>query len=91
MGPFLQFRIIYHDKFNALRFSGNFSLLFWKDHAEENDANVALGQLRCIKLGVDAQAATPKDVLVVAQIAEPKSMDPATVTAVNNFRILMSL
>ena len=39
----------------------------------------------------NAQAATPKDVLVVAQTAEPKSMDPATVTAVNDFRILMNL
>ena len=29
--------------------------------------------------------------LVVAQTAEPKSMDPATVTAVNDFRILMKL
>ena len=29
--------------------------------------------------------------LVVAQTAEPKSMDPATVTAVNDFRILMNL
>ena len=41
--------------------------------------------------GLSAQAAPPKDVLVVAQIAEPKSMDPATVTAVNDFRILMNL
>ena len=41
--------------------------------------------------GLSAQAATPKDLLVVAQIAEPKSMDPATVTAVNDFRILMNL
>ena len=44
-----------------------------------------------LSLGLSAQAATPKDVLVVAQIAEPKSMDPATVTAVNDFRILMNL
>ena len=44
-----------------------------------------------LSLGLSAQAATPKDVLVVAQIAEPKSMDPATVTAVNDFRILMNV
>ena len=44
-----------------------------------------------LSLRLSAQAATPKDVLVVAQIAEPKSMDPATVTAVNDFRILMNL
>ncbi|MEJ2659114.1 MAG: ABC transporter substrate-binding protein [Desulfobacteraceae bacterium] len=39
----------------------------------------------------DAQAMTPKDVLVVGQIAEPKSLDPATVTAVNDFRILVNM
>ena len=44
-----------------------------------------------LSFGLNAQAATPKDVLVVAQIAEPKSMDPATVTAVNDFRILMNV
>ncbi len=36
-------------------------------------------------------AQTPADVLVVGQIAEPKSMDPATVTAVNDFRILVNM
>ena len=50
-----------------------------------------LGSFVVLSLGLSAQAATPKDVLVVAQIAEPKSMDPATVTAVNDFRILMNL
>ena len=44
-----------------------------------------------LSLGLSAQAATQKDVLVVAQIAGPKSMDPATVTAVNVFRILMNV
>ena len=44
-----------------------------------------------LSFGLTAQAATPKDVLVVAQIAEPKSMDFATVTAVNDFRILMNV
>jgi peptide/nickel transport system substrate-binding protein len=33
----------------------------------------------------------PPDVLVVGQIAEPKSMDPHAVTAVNDFRILVNL
>jgi peptide/nickel transport system substrate-binding protein len=36
-------------------------------------------------------AETPAKVLVVGQIAEPKSLDPATVTAVNDFRIVMNL
>ena len=36
-------------------------------------------------------AQTPDNVLVVGQIAEPKSLDPATVTAVNDFRILMNV
>ena len=37
------------------------------------------------------QAQTPANVLVVGQIAEPKSLDPSTVTAVNDFRILMNV
>jgi len=36
-------------------------------------------------------AATPPGVLIVGQIAEPKSMDPSAVTAVNDFRILMNV
>ena len=44
-----------------------------------------------LSLGLSTQVATPKDLLIVAQIAEPKSMDPATVTAVNDFRILMNV
>ena len=40
---------------------------------------------------IGAFAQTPDNVLVVGQIAEPKSLDPATVTAVNDFRILMNL
>lgn len=36
-------------------------------------------------------AQTPDDVLVVGQIAEPQSLDPAAVTAVNDFRILMNV
>ena len=38
-----------------------------------------------------AQAQTPPGVLVVGQIAEPKSLDPHAVTAVNDFRILMNV
>lgn len=38
-----------------------------------------------------ALAQTPPNVLVVGQIAEPKSLDPQTVTAVNDFRILMNI
>ena len=40
---------------------------------------------------VSSQAQTPPGVLVVGQIAEPKSLDPAAVTAVNDFRILMNV
>ncbi|MFT6452281.1 MAG: peptide/nickel transport system substrate-binding protein [Halocynthiibacter sp.] len=36
-------------------------------------------------------AQTPEDVLIVGQIAEPKALDPAAVTAVNDFRILMNV
>ena len=36
-------------------------------------------------------AQTPPGVLVVGQIAEPKALDPAAVTAVNDFRILMNV
>ena len=52
---------------------------------------IASTGLILLGLSTAALAATPKDVLVVAQIAEPKSMDPATVTAVNDFRILMNV
>ncbi|MEM6986583.1 MAG: ABC transporter substrate-binding protein, partial [Pseudomonadota bacterium] len=38
-----------------------------------------------------AQANTPPGVLIVGQIAEPKALDPAAVTAVNDFRILMNV
>jgi len=39
--------------------------------------------------GVAAQ--TPDNVLIVGQIAEPQALDPAAVTAVNDFRILMNM
>jgi len=38
-----------------------------------------------------AAADTPPDVLVVGQTAEPKSLDPHTVTALNDFRILANI
>ena len=38
-----------------------------------------------------ALAQTPPNVLVVGQIAEPKSLDPHAVTAVNDFRILVNV
>ncbi len=38
-----------------------------------------------------ANAQTPPGVLIVGQIAEPKSLDPAAVTAVNDFRILVNV
>ena len=44
-----------------------------------------------LALAPQAQAQTPPNVLVVGQIAEPKSLDPHAVTAVNDFRILVNL
>ncbi|MBO6540354.1 MAG: ABC transporter substrate-binding protein [Rhizobiaceae bacterium] len=38
-----------------------------------------------------ALAQTPSEVLVIGQIAEPKSLDPHAVTAVNDFRILVNV
>ena len=38
-----------------------------------------------------AWAQTPNDVLIVGQVAEPKSLDPQAVTAVNDFRIVINL
>ncbi|MEM9551621.1 MAG: ABC transporter substrate-binding protein [Pseudomonadota bacterium] len=38
-----------------------------------------------------ALAQTPPGVLIIGQIAEPKALDPAAVTAVNDFRILMNV
>ncbi|OKH86357.1 ABC transporter substrate-binding protein [Thalassospira sp. TSL5-1] len=38
-----------------------------------------------------ADAQTPPGVLLVGQIAEPKSLDPAADTAVNDFRILVNM
>jgi len=38
-----------------------------------------------------AAAQTPPGVLVIGQVAEPQSLDPHAVTAVNDFRILMNV
>ena len=37
------------------------------------------------------RAAIPSDTLVIGQLAEPRSLDPATVTAANDFRILANV
>ncbi|WP_026380809.1 ABC transporter substrate-binding protein [Afifella pfennigii] len=47
--------------------------------------------LAIVAFHASAQAQTPPGVLIVAQIAEPKSLDPHAVTAVNDFRILMNV
>ncbi|MBL3703683.1 ABC transporter substrate-binding protein [Sulfitobacter sp. BDSS02] len=54
---------------------------------------LATGTALALMLGAAslAQAQTPPGVLIVGQIAEPKSLDPAAVTAVNDFRILMNV
>lgn len=44
-----------------------------------------------IMAAAPVQAQTPPGVLVVGQVAEPKSLDPQVVTAVNDFRILMNI
>jgi peptide/nickel transport system substrate-binding protein len=51
----------------------------------------AAGMAMAASLGAPALAQTPPGVLVVGQIAEPKSLDPAAVTAVNDFRILVNI
>ncbi|MGR3757535.1 MAG: ABC transporter substrate-binding protein [Tranquillimonas sp.] len=52
---------------------------------------LAAGTALTMALGAPAFAQTPPNVLVVGQIAEPKALDPAAVTAVNDFRILMNV
>src|SRR5690606_14644814 len=44
-----------------------------------------------LALTAPAFAQTPPNALVVGQIAEPKSLDPHAVTAVNDFRILVNV
>jgi peptide/nickel transport system substrate-binding protein len=54
---------------------------------------MAAGTALALTLGAfsGAHAQTPPGVLIVGQIAEPKALDPAAVTAVNDFRILMNI
>jgi len=54
---------------------------------------LAAGAATMLALGAvtAADAQTPPGVLIVGQIAEPKALDPAAVTAVNDFRILMNV
>jgi peptide/nickel transport system substrate-binding protein len=47
--------------------------------------------LAALTLTQHAWAETPPNVLVVGQVAEPQSLDPHAVTAVNDFRILMNV
>ena len=44
-----------------------------------------------VSLSAPVLAQTPPNVLVVGQIAEPKSLDPDAVTAVNDFRIVFNM
>jgi peptide/nickel transport system substrate-binding protein len=54
---------------------------------------LAAGTALALSFGASdpALAQTPPGVLIVGQIAEPKALDPAAVTAVNDFRILMNV
>ena len=63
----------------------SFSFLIWRGALAAAALALALGAV------TSATANTPPDVLVVGQIAEPKALDPAAVTAVNDFRILMNV
>ncbi|MFC3691784.1 ABC transporter substrate-binding protein [Chenggangzhangella methanolivorans] len=51
---------------------------------------LAAGVAGLVAMGA-GRAAIPPDTLVIGQLAEPKSLDPATVTAVNDFRILVNV
>lgn len=51
----------------------------------------SLGLAVMLALSPSLPAQIPDDVLVVGQVAEPKSLDPSTVTAVNDFRILINM
>lgn len=54
-------------------------------------ALLAAGAASILAFSAPAFAQSPADVLIVGQIAEPKALDPAAVTAVNDFRILMNV
>ena len=52
---------------------------------------IGLGLAAAMLAAPALHAQTPPGVLVVGQIAEPKSLDPSADTAVNDFRILMNM
>jgi len=54
-------------------------------------AALALAATAAMGFAGQGSAQTPPNVLVVGQIAEPQSLDPHTVTAANDFRILVNL
>ena len=63
------------------------SLLHWTRRGLlATTAALALGVMT-----LPALAQTPPGVLVVGQVAEPQALDPATVTAANDFRILVNV
>ena len=83
---------IYHDKLNVAMST------YWKVTTMTIIKTAYRTVIAAVMLVVSSglflgsvQASTPDNVLVVGQIAEPKSLDPATVTAVNDFRILMNI
>ncbi|HEY0292715.1 MAG TPA: ABC transporter substrate-binding protein [Hansschlegelia sp.] len=53
-------------------------------------AALVLG-VAALVVGGPGRTAIPVDTLVVGQLAEPRSLDPATVTATNDFRILVNI
>lgn len=65
------------------------SILTRHDPKRSNKWSALLGLLTLIM--VTACAPAPDNVLVVGQVAEPKSLDPQAVTALNDFRILVNL
>lgn len=65
------------------------TLMSWTRRGLLAAAAGALAAVAALPGPVTAQ--TPPGVLIVGQIAEPKSLDPAAVTAVNDFRILVNL
>ena len=82
------------------RWSGwnqNFQLLGFI-YNKYNDGDKMLKKLRTFFISLLSlvfitgfTVASNAKVLVVGQIAEPKSLDPSTVTAVNDFRIVMNI
>jgi len=63
----------------------------WLEWTRRGAVALAAGAVLAVAAGAPSAAQTPPGVLVVGQIAEPKALDPAAVTAVNDFRILMNV